>query len=467
MVSRRDFLAWAGLSAAAGFWGGCGTSTRAEKRAAAGRPNFIIFYADDLGYGDLGCYGHPTLHTPTLDRLAAEGMKLTQFYSASSVCSPSRAALLTGRYPKRTGITAVLFPHHTKGLPPEEITIAKALKTAGYRTACIGKWHLGHTPGHLPTDHGFDSYYGIPYSNDMSVDPTMKVAPDAVFREGMSAAKMRSETPKKNRVPLMRDDAVVEYPADQRTLTRRYTEHAVQFIRDRKDTPFFLYFAHTFPHVPLHASEDFLDTSRRGLYGDVIEEMDASAGTILRTLNELGLADNTLVIFTSDNGPWLAKKEAGGSQGLLRGGKFTTWEGGVREPCIAWWPSRIPAASVSMEMASTLDVFPTLLDFAGVAADDMPVLDGFSIRPVLTGNGKSPRNEMFYYRDGRLRAVRRGPWKLHMETMPEQGGPYQKQAPPLLFHLEHDPGEQVNVAAEHPEIVNALTALADAQAASL
>ncbi|MBN1909133.1 MAG: sulfatase, partial [Pirellulales bacterium] len=276
-------------------WLGCGTCLAAEPV----RPNVVIFFADDLGYGDLGCYGHPTISTPNLDRMAAEGQRWTQFYVAASMCTPSRAGLLTGRLPIRSGMCSlkrhVLYPNSAGGLPADEITLAEALKDAGYTTGMVGKWHLGHLPKYLPTTQGFDSFFGLPYSNDMR--PTT----------------------------LMRGTEVIENPADQNTLTKRYTKEAIQFIEKNRDKPFFLYFAHTFPHTPLHRSEKFADRSRRGLFGDVVEELDDSVGQVLDTLRRLGLDKRTLVVFTSDNGPWLPRKLDGGSAGLLRGGKGSTW----------------------------------------------------------------------------------------------------------------------------------------------
>ncbi|MCX8037656.1 MAG: sulfatase [Candidatus Sumerlaeia bacterium] len=390
-------------------------------------PNLVIIFADDLGYGDLGCYGHPTIRTPNLDRMAAEGMKLTQFYSAAPVCTPSRAALLTGRLPIRNGMAArnprVLMPKSSGGLPAEEITIAQALKTKGYATCCIGKWHLGHLPQYLPTRRGFDSYFGIPYSNDMK--PT----------------------------PLMRDEETIEEPAEQATLTRRYTDAALKFIRQNKDKPFFLYFAHTFPHTPLFASESFKGKSPRGLYGDVVEELDWSVGQVLATLRELKLAENTLVLFTSDNGPWLIRRLQGGSAGLLREGKGSTWEGGMREPCIAWWPGKIQANTVSHELASTMDFFNTALELAGVPVPTDRQIDGVSLAPILFGTGPGRRTMMFFYRDDELYAVRKGPWKLHLITEAGYNDKPVKHDPPLLFHLEHDPSEQWDVAKENPEVV--------------
>lgn len=314
------------------------------KSQVSEQPNIVIIFTDDLGYGDVGVYGHPTIRTPNLDRMAEEGMKFTQFYSGAPVCTPSRAALLTGRLPVRNGMMSkelrVLFPFSAKGLAPEEITIAEALKDKGYATAAIGKWHLGQESPYLPTDQGFDSYFGIPYSNDMN-------------HSGMPP------------IPLMQGEKIIEQPADQRTLTKRYTEHSLSFIQKNKDRPFFLYLAHTFPHIPLYASDEFRGASSRGLYGDVVEEIDWSTGQILNELKKQGLAKNTLVFFTSDNGPWLTEKQEGGSAGLLRNGKGTTWEGGMREPAIAWWPGTIQPGQVSQSLATTMDLFTTSLELAG------------------------------------------------------------------------------------------------------
>ncbi|HKK11864.1 MAG TPA: sulfatase, partial [Flavobacteriaceae bacterium] len=281
-------------------------------------PNIIIIFVDDMGYGDLGCYGHPTIRTPQLDKMADEGMRFTQFYVAAAVCTPSRAGLLTGRYPVRTGLVEgimrrdVLFPNDDNGLSPNEVTIAEVLKQKNYATMAIGKWHLGDLPKYLPTIQGFDSYYGIPYSNDMDYVPA------------------KDGKPGYWNVPLMRNEKIIERPAEQHTLTQRYTKEAIKFIEDNKSRPFFLYLAHSMPHIPIYASSDFEGKSRRGLYGDVVEELDWSTGEILKTLRNLKLDKNTLVIFTSDNGPWLVQKQNGGSAGLLKEGKKTTWEGGMR-----------------------------------------------------------------------------------------------------------------------------------------
>ena len=421
-------------------------------------PNFVVIFCDDLGYGDLSCYGHPTIRTPQLDRMAAEGMRLTQFYSAASVCTPSRAALLTGRLPVRSGMCSdkrrVLFPDSKGGLPASEITLAEALKTAGYRTGCVGKWHLGHLPQFLPTRHGFDSYYGIPYSNDMD---RVRTAPRG------RAAFLEPKSEYWN-VPLLRDEEVVERPADQTTITRRYTEEAVRFIKGRRGdaSPFFLYLAHSMPHVPLFASTAFDGTSSRGLYGDVIEEIDWSVGEVLETLREEGLAEDTLVIFTSDNGPWLIFDDHGGSAGLLREGKGSTWEGGMREPALAWWPGRIRAGAVSQELGSTIDVFTTCLALAGVEPPADRVVDGLDLAPVLFETGSANRKSVLFYRGEQIFAVRNGPFKAHFKTKSAYGrDPVETHDPPLLYHLEHDPSERVDVAETNPEALAAIRAIVE------
>jgi len=418
--------------------------------AAAERPpNFVVIFCDDLGYGDLGCFGHPTLRTPNLDAMAAGGMKFTQFYSASPVCTPSRAALLTGRLPQRSGMCSdrrrVLFPNSKSGLPADEITLAEALKEEGYATACVGKWHLGHLKPHLPTSNGFDSYFGIPYSNDMDRNRAEGPQGRAAFRE-----------PKIEywNVPLMRDEKVVERPADQRTITRRYTEEATKFIDAHKDQPFFLYLAHNFPHVPLFASEKFAGTSARGLYGDVVEEIDWSVGQVLNALENAGVDEQTLVIFTSDNGPWLPFDDHGGSAGLLRGGKGSTWEGGMREPTIAWWPGTIEPGQTSLQIASTMDIFATACALAGAPLPEDREMDSYDLTPVLKGTGPAERDTFFYYRGYRLFAVRMGPFKAHFMTQDGYGQRQpEKHDPPLLFNLGVDPGEQWNVADQHPEVL--------------
>jgi len=420
------------------------------------KPNVIVIYADDLGYGDLACFGHPTIKTPHLDQMAAEGMKFTQFYSAAPVCTPSRAALLTGRYPIRSGMCSdkrrVLFPDSGGGIPASEITLAEALKETGYKTACVGKWHLGHLPQFLPTSNGFDSYYGIPYSNDM----------DRVAEGKLGRAIFLKPEVKYWNVPLMRDTNVIERPADQTTITRRYTEEAVKFIKENQKQPFYLYLAHSMPHVPLFRSKEFEDKSLRGLYGDVIEEIDWSVGQVLQELRDQGLDQNTIVWFSSDNGPWLIFNQQGGSAGLLRDGKGSTWEGGMREPTLAWWPGHIPSGSVSQELGSTMDIFTTSIKLAGGTVPTDRVIDGVDLTPVLTETDHSPRNEMAYYRGTKLMAYRKGPWKAHFITKPAYGKePFQEHKPPVLYHLEHDPSEMYDVAKDHPAVIQELSAAAE------
>ena len=411
-------------------------------------PNLVVIFCDDLGYGDLGTFGHPTIRTPNLDRMAQEGQKWTHFYAAASVCTPSRAALLTGRLPVRNGMMSpksrVLFPDSVSGIPENEVTLAEALRAQGYATGCVGKWHLGHLPRFLPTNNGFDSYFGIPYSNDM--DQT---------RKGSTRDLVKTARIEYWNVPLLRDQEVVERPADQRTITKRYSEEAVRFIRENRERPFFLYLAHNLPHVPLFASEEFLGTSRRGLYGDVVEEIDHGVGRIMMALNDLGIAERTLVVFTSDNGPWLPYKEHGGSAGLLREGKGATWEGGMREPTIFWWPGRL-AKGVVMGIGSTLDLFATFCALAGAEPPSDRVMDSYDLTPALFGSGESPRKSMFFYRESKLYAVRQGDFKAHFITKPVYTGrtePETHHDPPLLYHLGRDPGEQYDVAHLYPDAI--------------
>ncbi|HUT12670.1 MAG TPA: sulfatase, partial [Thermoguttaceae bacterium] len=338
-------------------------------------PNFVIIYCDDLGYGDIGPFGSEKHRTPNLDRMAAEGRRFTDFYVTSGVCSPSRSSLMTGCYPKRVGLhqnetgRGVLFPGNHRGLNPEEITIAEVLKARGYATAVVGKWHLGDQPEFLPTRQGFDSYFGIPYSNDMG------------------HWKPQWQYPA---LPLMRDEKVIETEPDQSQLTPRYTAEAIEFITAHKDEPFFLYLPHTFPHVPLYASERFKGKSANGPFGDAVEEIDWSTGEILGAIEQLGIDSRTLVIFTSDNG---AQNGPGGSNAPLRGFKGSTWEGGMREPCIMRWPGKIPAGTTCRELAGTLDLMPTLAKLAGTSAPADRIIDGKDIRPLLFGEegARSPR----------------------------------------------------------------------------
>ncbi len=445
-INRRGFLKGVGC-AAAGFV--LGPAIGSVGAASKKKPNFIVIFADDQGYQDMGCFGSPLIKTPNLDRMAEEGMRFTDFYSAASVCSPSRAALLTGCYPPRVGVTGVLFPRDKKGLNADDITIADVLKRRGYATACIGKWHLGHLKPFLPRKHGFDYYFGIPYSNDMTIDPNANLADDVVLNEGMTAERIKTEKPKKNWVPLMRNEEVIDYPVDQSLLTKRYTGEAIKFIKSNADKPFFLYLPHTMPHIPLFASENFKGKSKRGLYGDVIEEMDWSVGEIHKTLKQLGIDENTLVVYTSDNGPWLSKKANGGCALPLRDGKFTTYEGGMREPTIMRWPGRIPAGAVCSEVCGTIDVLPTITALAGGRIPRNHIIDGKDIMPLMTAKkgAKSPHDAYYYYRGTRLEAVRQGKWKLRIAG---------KKSVVELYDLKNDLSEKNNVADNNPGVVKHL-----------
>ena len=420
----------------------------------ADQPNIVLIFADDMGYGDLGCFGHPTIATPNLDRMAAEGMKFTQFHSASSVCTPSRAGLLTGRLPIRSGLTRVFIPQSEGGIPDEEITIAELLKGVGYTCACIGKWHLGRPDKYLPLNHGFDYYFGVPYSNDMSpgTQPNNPLFAD--------------QPP----TPLIRNFTVTnpDKEADQRYLTKWYTEEAIKFMREsvgEKEKPFFLYLAHTMPHVPLFASERFEGKSRRGLYGDVVEELDWSCGEVLKTLKKLGIEDKTLVVFTSDNGPWLGKQLAGGSAGLFYEGKVSTWQGGYEVPAIARWPGKVPAGVTNQSFATSMDLFVTFAELGGAKVPTDRPIDGTDISPLLFENASRRGAEMFYYFGDELWAVRKGPWKIHVKTTSPASvstwGDWliEEHDPPLLFNVEHDPSEKHDVAEEHPEVVEQLMSM--------
>lgn len=430
----------------------CSVGTlRAQETSETRKPNFVVIFCDDLGYGDLGCFGNPTIRTTSLDRMAAEGMKFTQFYVAASVCTPSRAGLMTGRLPCRNGMCSnkrrVLFPNSNGGIPAEELTLAEALQEGGYATACIGKWHLGHHKQFLPTNNGFDYYFGIPYSNDMD-----RVADAPKGRIAHFAPKVEYFN-----VPLMRNEEIIERPADQTTITRRYTEETVKFIDENQDKPFFVYLAHSMPHIPLFRSPEFEGVSRRGYYGDVIEEIDWSVGQVLQKLRDTGLDKNTLVVFTSDNGPWLIYKDHGGTAGLLRDGKGSTFEGGMREPTIFWWPETIPQASVAMDIGSTMDLMATFTSLAGVQLPPDRPFDSYDLTPVLKQTGKSKRETIFYYRGYELMAVRHGAWKMHLKTQTGYGQPKAEvHNPPLVYNLEEDPGETRNVANDYPHVIHAL-----------
>lgn len=402
---RRRLIA--GLCAALFLGGGVFPWSGLLSVAAAvtpARPNFVVIFIDDLGYGDLGCFGSPNIRTPRIDRLAAEGVRFTSFYVGAPVCSASRASLLTGRYSARHGTGGVYFPGEG-GLRPEEVTVAEVLRGAGYRTACFGKWHLGDAPEFLPTRQGFDEYWGIPYSNDMYIGPEQRFAPDAAFREGWTreraladqafvAAHLRNRKAiagrgLKDRVPIMAGELIVEYPADQSTLTRRYFDRAIDFVRRSGEDPFFLYVAPTMPHIPLHASEAFRGRSRRGLYGDTVEEIDWNVGRLLDAIEAQGLRERTFVIVTSDNGPWLGLGDRSGSAGPLRDGKFSNYEGGVRVPAVASWPGVIPAGTVTSEIVSTLDLLPTFARWAGAELPDV-TLDGIDLTGFLRDPTRPP-----------------------------------------------------------------------------
>ena len=411
-------------------------------------PNIIIIFTDDQGFEDIGCFGSPKIKTPHLDKLAAEGRKFTSFYSANSVCSPSRASLLTGCYPVRVSIPGVLFPRHEIGLNPDEITIADLLKSKGYATSCIGKWHIGHKPKFLPTRQGFDSYYGIPYSNDMTIDPEANLAADIKLREGFTIERIRNEKPKKDFVPLMRNEEVIEYPCDQTTLTQRYTEEAVKFIEENKNKPFFLYLPHTMPHIPLFASEKFKGKSERGLYGDTIEEIDWSVGEIMKSLRDNNLDENTLVIYTSDNGPWKLKGGRGGSAHPLRGFKFQTYEGGMRVPCIMHWKGKVPAGSSCDEIAATIDLLPTIAGLSGAEMPNERTIDGKDIWPLIAGKkgAQTPHEIYFFYKGNKLESARQGKWKLRRSG--------KKSQPVELYDLASDISESKNLAKENEILVN-------------
>jgi arylsulfatase A-like enzyme len=403
--------------------------------------NFIVIFNDDLGYGDLSCYGNPTIRTPNLDRMAAEGCKFTQFYVAASVCTPSRAALLTGCYPKCVGLhKQVLYPDATTGLHPDEVTIADILKSRGYATGCIGKWHLGHHEKFLPTRQGFDHFFGIPYSNDMSAKEQKK----------LEAQSLPHVPDYQFTLPVMNSEEVIETDPDQSQFTCRFTREAVRFIKNNVNNPFFLYLAHPMPHIPLYASDGFQGRSTRGPYGDVIEELDWSTGELLRTLKELDIDDRTLVIFTSDHGPWAEYKTLGGSAGPLRGSKGTTFEGGMRVPCIMRWPGTIPAGKICTELVTSMDLLPTIASLSQASPPENRVIDGKNITALLQHpeTAKSPHDTMVYYNtDGMLEAIRQGKWKLFLKG-------------PALYDLHADISEQWDLSEKHADIVKDLTQLA-------
>lgn len=412
--------------------------------ASARPPNVVVIFIDDMGYGDIGPFGATKQRTPHLDRMAKEGMKLTSFY-ATPVCSVSRAQMMTGCYGARVSVPGVYFPGQSVGLNPTEVTVAERLKEKGYSTQMVGKWHLGDQPEFLPTRQGFDHYYGIPYSNDM--------------------LKKSAET-KVPVVPLLRDEKIAELMdgEGQRRMVELYTKEAVDFIGRNKDSPFYLYYAHNAVHTPIYPGAAFAGKSQNGRFGDWVEEVDWSVGQVLDALRSQGLDKDTLVVFTSDNGPWLTKGADGGSAGPLRGGKGSTWEGGVRVPTIAWWPSHVPAGSVNDAVAATIDLLPTFVSLAGGTVPATPVIDGRDITPILLGQSKeSAREAHYYFHAYDLQAVRQGRWKLALVPQPDGMGKQAAKVPAglRLYDLDAEIGEQTDVAAQHPEVVAKLKALAD------
>lgn len=425
----------------------CATEAFGQTAARATRPNIVLILADDLGYGDLASYGHPTIRTPRLDRIAQQGVRLTSYYSGSALCTPARAALLTGRDGARVGLPNVLGPESKLGLRTGEVTLASLLRGVGYQTMAIGKWHLGHTtPDQLPTGHGFDAWFGLPYSNDMMPPFVQTTTPLRAYRNA----------------------SPIEGDVDQDTLTERYTAEATAFVaRAAAKGPFFLYLAHSMPHLPIHASARFRGKSPAGLYGDVIEMLDWSTGEIDDALERAGVRDRTIVMFVSDNGPWIELParmlQAGnepwhvGSSGLLRGSKNTTYEGGPRVPGIVRWPGVTPAGRVSGGMASAMDLFATLAAAGGAALPREVPLDGHDLRAFLSGKAPSPTHEFAYINSTRVEAIRVDAWKLRVAP----------NAPPELYHLELDPSERYNRAESEPAIVSRLKKRLDEVQASL
>ncbi len=440
-------------------------ATACSGMSAATKPNFIVIFCDDMGYADIGPFGAAGYQTPSLDQMAREGMKFTDFYAGRSFCTPSRAALMTGCIPTRVGIGGNFGPHSNTGLNPDETTIAEVLKPEGYATGCFGKWHLGHRTEFLPPNQGFDEYFGIPYSNDMWP-----------FHPGVRHLPMEKRLKKWPHLPMYEGTKIVNpqvMPEDQVDLTRKLAGRVTRFIGQHKDEPFFIYFPSPQPHVPLFASQHFKGTTERGLFGDVISEIDWAVGQIIATLKEHEIDNNTCIVFTSDNGPWLSYGDHAGSAGPLREGKGTNFEGGFRVPCLIRWPGHVPAGQVCNEVVGAMDLLPT---FAALSGASLPPnkIDGKSIVDLMKGGAgaKSP-HEAFYHYDGgnRLVAVRSGKWKLmfpqNYRTITEPGregipGKAEPRSIPLsLFDLHSDIGETTNVADENPDVVQRLKKLAD------
>jgi arylsulfatase A len=432
------------------------------------QPNVIIIYNDDLGYQDLGCYGSPNIKTPRVDELAKEGMRFTDFYSASPVCSASRAALLTGCYPQRVGVPGVISAGANQGLNPKHSTLAEVLKSVGYATAAVGKWHLGDLSKFLPTNQGFDSFFGIPYSNDMYPSKNIPYAANCQFKEGYDLEKINAlfanmkpneKQPEsaKHKVPLMRNLETIEFPVDQTTITKRYADEGIQFIqqsvKDKK--PFFLYLANSMPHIPLYVSPEFKGKSKRGIYGDVVEEIDYNTGRILDLLKELKIDKNTIVIFSSDNGPWLSKGADGGSALPYFEGKFTSFEGGLRVPFIIKWPKKIKEGAVCSALTSTIDVLPTLAQITGAKLSDIE-LDGNTILDLWKGTAKAKTPHENYFMVYNGHAVRSGNWKYHKKQIFTVNKENQIDQSPALYNLKNDPGETKNLVKEYAEMAQKL-----------
>ncbi|BDS08897.1 arylsulfatase [Oceaniferula spumae] len=426
---------------------------------AAEKPNIVIIYTDDQGYGDVGCYGAKGWKTPNIDQLAAEGVKFTDFYVSQPVCSASRASLLTGCYSNRLGIHGALFPAGNKGLDAKETTIAEVCKKAGYATSMVGKWHLGHQKEFLPIHHGFDEYLGLPYSNDMWAKGPVLTKPDYIPYP----------------LPLVDGDKNIIYLQDQTYLTTWYTERAVDFIRRSKDKPFFLYLAHSMPHVPLYVSPKYKGSSEQGLYGDVMQEIDWSVGQVMDALKKNGIEKNTWVIFASDNGPWMIYGNYGGGTGPLRGSKGTTMEGGVRVPCIMRWPEKLSAGVTNNHMMMTIDILPTICKLLDQPLPELKI-DGKNVWPLITNEegAKNPHDAyFFYYGTNELEAMRMGDWKLlfphkwrDARVHPGKDGRPGKyvwlKTGLELYNLRKDIGEKNNVIADHPDVVKKMQALAAA-----
>ena len=388
-------------------------------------PNIVFIFTDDLGYGDIGSFGAIDIKTPNIDRIAEEGIKFTEFYSASSVCTPSRAALLTGRMPQRFGLNGVLFPESLTGMPTNEYTIAEMLKDNGYATGMVGKWHLGHMREYMPLQQGFDFFYGIPYSNDME---------STVYYRGN---KLENHFP------------------DQSLMTKKLTVEAINFIEDVKESKFFLYVAHPMPHVPLYASNKFIGSSKRGIYGDVIQELDWSVGMIMKKLEEEKILDNTIIVFSSDNGPWLTMKHLGGSSGILRNGKMYTFEGGMRVPTLAMWKKKIPSRKVYDELAAQIDWMPTFSSIINAELPDSLIIDGEDISDILIGDRIHYDRDYLYFDYSRLMGYRKGDWKVKLPYEGWDGTWYKSQSKShdtLLFNLKNDPGEKNNIYNDNKDL---------------